>query len=48
MLGDYARRFNDSGVPGAFHLFDKVFHKAEMSRTFWHRQAKALADALAS
>ncbi|MBB5773971.1 alpha/beta hydrolase [Nonomuraea jabiensis] len=51
---DYARRLNDSGVPcelhivpGAFHAFDKVLHKAEISRTFWQRQAKALADALA-
>ncbi|NUT93062.1 MAG: alpha/beta hydrolase [Saccharothrix sp.] len=51
---DYARRLNDSGVPcelhivpGAFHLFDKAFHKADISRTFWHRQVKALADALA-
>lgn len=52
---DYARRLNDSGVPcelhivpGAFHAFDKAFHKAEISRTFWHLQAKALADALAT
>ncbi|MCP2241569.1 alpha/beta hydrolase [Lentzea aerocolonigenes] len=50
---DYARRLNDSGVPcelhvvpGAFHGFDVTFRKAAISRTFWQRQAKALADAL--
>ncbi|MEV1003081.1 alpha/beta hydrolase fold domain-containing protein [Nonomuraea sp. NPDC050202] len=50
---DYARRLNDSHVPcqlhlvpGAFHGFDAVFPKAEVSRQFWRRQAQALAGAL--
>ncbi|MET9819057.1 alpha/beta hydrolase [Streptomyces sp. NPDC006355] len=49
----YARRLNDSGVPcelhiipGAFHGFDAVFPKAEVSRQFWQRQADALKSAL--
>ncbi|MEU5318547.1 hypothetical protein AB0G67_17715 [Streptomyces sp. NPDC021056] len=49
----YARRLGDSGgpwdldiVPGAFHGFDLVFPKAEVSREFWRRQARALKDAL--
>jgi acetyl esterase/lipase len=50
---EYARRLNDCGVPchldvipGAFHGFDVVFPKAEISREFWRRQARALKDAL--
>ncbi|WP_240436313.1 alpha/beta hydrolase [Streptomyces sporangiiformans] len=49
----YARRLSDSGVPcdldvvpGAFHGFDFVFPKAEVSREFWRRQARALEGAL--
>jgi acetyl esterase/lipase len=49
---EYARRLGDSGVPcelhlvpGAFHGFGAVFHKAAVSREFWRRQAKALAGA---
>lgn len=45
--------FSDSGVPcdldvipGAFHGFDLVFPKAEISREFWRRQARALKSAL--
>ncbi|WP_328440556.1 hypothetical protein OG828_31960 [Streptomyces sp. NBC_00457] len=50
---EYARRLSDSGVPcdldvipGAFHGFDLVFPKAEISREFWRRQARALKGAL--
>ncbi|GGL14265.1 alpha/beta hydrolase [Streptomyces flaveus] len=50
---EYARRLSDSGVPcdldvvpGAFHAFDLVFPKAEVSREFWRRQARALEGAL--
>jgi acetyl esterase/lipase len=50
---EYARRLNDSGVPcelhivpGAFHGFDRVFPKAEVSRQFWRQQAQALDRAL--
>lgn len=50
---EYARRLSDSGVPcdldvipGAFHGFDLVFPKAEISREFWRRQARALKRAL--
>ncbi|WP_405471554.1 alpha/beta hydrolase [Streptomyces canus] len=50
---EYARRLSDSGVPcdldvipGAFHGFDLVFPKAEISREFWRRQAAALKGAL--
>lgn len=46
---EYARRLTDSGVschldviPGAFHCFDLVSPKAEISREFWRRQAQAL------
>jgi acetyl esterase/lipase len=49
---EYARRLNDSGVPcelhivpGAFHGFDALFPKAEVSRQFWRQQARALAGA---
>lgn len=49
----YARRLNDSGVPaelylvpGAFHGFDAVFRKAEVTRTFWEEQARVLRAAL--
>ncbi|WP_329281367.1 alpha/beta hydrolase [Streptomyces sp. NBC_01451] len=49
----YARRLNDSGVhcelhtvPGAFHGFDGVFAKTEVSQDFWRRQARALKAAL--
>lgn len=51
---EYARRLNDSGVPcqldvvpGAFHGFDLVFPKAEVSQHFWRLQAQALNGALA-
>lgn len=51
---DYARRLTDAGVPcdlhvvpGAFHGFDQVFPKAEISRQFWRLQAQALNGALA-
>ncbi|MGK5555049.1 alpha/beta hydrolase fold domain-containing protein [Actinomadura kijaniata] len=50
---EYARRLNESGVPcelhiipGAFHGFDTVFPKAEVSRQFWHQQKQALESAL--
>jgi acetyl esterase/lipase len=50
---EYARRLGDSGVrcelhivPGAFHGFDTVFPKAEVSRQFWHEQVRALGGAL--
>ncbi|MEO6081816.1 MAG: alpha/beta hydrolase fold domain-containing protein [Umezawaea sp.] len=50
---EYARRLNDSGihcglhiVSGAFHGFDQVFAKTEVSRQFWREQARALGDAL--
>jgi acetyl esterase/lipase len=50
---EYARRLSDSGipcdldvVPGAFHAFDLVFPKVEVSREFWRRQARALEGAL--
>ncbi|MEU9267138.1 alpha/beta hydrolase [Streptomyces sp. NPDC048251] len=50
---EYARRLSESGVPcdlhvvpGAFHGFDTALPKAEVSREFWHRQARALEDAL--
>jgi acetyl esterase/lipase len=50
---EYARRLSDSGVPcelhivpGAFHGFDTVFHKADVSQQFWRRQARALDAAL--
>jgi acetyl esterase/lipase len=33
-------------VPGAFHGFDLLFPKAEVSREFWRRQARALKGAL--
>jgi acetyl esterase/lipase len=46
---EYARRLNDSEVPcelhivpGAFHGFDAVFPKAEVSQQFWRLQARAL------
>ncbi|MCG5216596.1 alpha/beta hydrolase [Streptosporangium sp. KLBMP 9127] len=49
----YARRLNDSGVPcalhvvpGAFHAFDRVFHKAGVSREFWRQQTEALRAVL--
>ncbi|MDX2830667.1 MULTISPECIES: alpha/beta hydrolase [Streptomyces] len=50
---EYARRLSASGVPcdlhivpGAFHGFDALFAKAEVSREFWRRQARALESAL--
>ncbi|MFI1359829.1 alpha/beta hydrolase [Streptomyces sp. NPDC020898] len=50
---EYARRLNAGGVPcqlhivpGAFHGFDVLFAKAEVSRDFWRRQAQALKGAL--
>jgi acetyl esterase/lipase len=50
---EYARRLTDSGVPcelhiipGAFHGFDAVFPKAEVTRQFWRLQARALSGAL--
>jgi acetyl esterase/lipase len=50
---EYARRLSESGVPcdlhivpGAFHGFDGVFPKAEVSQEFWQRQAQALEIAL--
>ena len=50
---EYARRLGDSNVPcelhivpGAFHGFDTVFHKAAVSQQFWRRQARALDAAL--
>ncbi|MFF7309124.1 alpha/beta hydrolase fold domain-containing protein [Streptomyces sp. NPDC008137] len=49
----YARRLSDSGVPcelyivpGAFHGFDAVFPRVEVSKEFWRRQVQALAGAL--
>ncbi|MDQ0751829.1 acetyl esterase/lipase [Streptomyces africanus] len=50
---EYARRLSDSNVPcelhivpGAFHGFDAVFPKADVSQQFWRRQARALDAAL--
>jgi acetyl esterase/lipase len=50
---EYARRLGDSKVPcelhivpGAFHGFDAVFPKADVSQQFWRRQARALDAAL--
>ena len=50
---EYARRLTDSDVPcelhvipGAFHGFDAVFSKTEVSRRFWRLQAQALNRAL--
>lgn len=52
---EYARRLNDSGVhcelhvvPGAFHGFDQVFAKSEVSQQFWREQARALGALLKS
>ena len=49
----YARRLRDAGVPcellvvdGAFHGFDAIFAKAQVSRSFWVAQATALRGAL--
>ena len=49
---DYAQRLQAAGVecavqviPGAFHGFDALFPKAEVSRRFWLDQAKALERA---
>lgn len=46
---EYARRLQAAGVdctvqvvPGAFHGFDALFLKAEVSRRFWREQAEAL------
>jgi acetyl esterase/lipase len=50
---EYAKRLRESGVPceleiipGAFHGFDALFPKAEVSRAFWREQARALREAL--
>ncbi|MFD5268907.1 alpha/beta hydrolase [Streptomyces sp. NPDC058335] len=50
---EYARRLSDSKVPcelhivpGAFHGFDAVFPKADVSQQFWRLQARALDAAL--
>jgi len=50
---EYARRLTEAGVPcelyivpGAFHGFDAVFRKADVSREFWAEQARALRAAL--
>ena len=49
---EYARRLRSAGVdctvqvvPGAFHGFDALFPKAEVSRRFWRDQAAALDEA---
>ncbi len=49
---EYARRLEAAGVdcavqvvPGAFHGFDALFPKAEVSRRFWRDQAEALERA---
>ena len=49
----YAKRLNDAGVrcelhvvTGAFHGFDVVFPKRNVSKAFWQEQARALKAAL--
>lgn len=49
---EYARRLAEAGVPcaievvpGAFHGFDAVFPRAEVTREFWGSQANALRGA---
>lgn len=49
---EYARRLQDAGVPttltvvpGAFHGFDALFGKADITRRFWRAQADALRAA---
>lgn len=49
----YARRLQESGVPctlhvvpGAFHGFDVLLRKAEVSKAFWEEQVRALGAAL--
>lgn len=50
---EYARRLNASGVPcelylvpGAFHGFDALFSKADVTVAFWNEQVKALQQVL--
>ncbi|MFI6094984.1 alpha/beta hydrolase fold domain-containing protein [Lentzea sp. NPDC051213] len=50
---EYARRLTENNVPceldvipGAFHGFDALFPKAEVTREFWRLQAQALSRAL--
>ncbi|MGC5169619.1 alpha/beta hydrolase [Microbacterium sp. DT81.1] len=50
---EYARRLNESGVacevyvvPGAFHGFDAIFRKADVTQEFWAEQARALRAVL--
>ncbi|MHA7274840.1 alpha/beta hydrolase [Arthrobacter sp. TMT4-20] len=50
---DYATRLRDSGtdcqfeeIPGAFHGFDLVFTKANVTKAFWEAQIQALDRAL--
>jgi acetyl esterase/lipase len=49
----YAARLNAAGVPcetlvvpGAFHGFDLLFYKKDVSKAFWREQARALKAAL--
>lgn len=51
---EYARRLNASGVPcelhtvpGAFHGFDALFSKADVTVSFWNEQVRVLRRALA-
>lgn len=51
---DYARRLLEAGVPcefvtipGAFHGFDALYPRTEVSKEFWRRQARALRAGLA-
>lgn len=49
---DYAQRLADAGVPaevlvvhGAFHGFDSIFTRSEVTKEFWRAQARALRAA---
>jgi acetyl esterase/lipase len=52
---EYAQRLSDAGVPtemllvhGAFHGFDGLFKRKEVSKEFWRAQARALRAAFAA